>query len=149
MSWPIFGPFSQFWGKKLFSGKYDCHAQLHMGFQHHAKIKNKLIIQSSQANARKDGRMDRRTEGQTVYYRTLPATARHPKIIIKEKCTFFKSTLLKSVKREIQNIENLDMEIIFSLTLEQKSTHSLTIPSFAWLFPKLFPTFHYFNWFSG
>ena len=38
-------------------------------------------------NARTDGRMDGRMDGQTLFYRTLPATARGPKIVTKEEDT--------------------------------------------------------------
>ena len=37
--------FPNFWGKKSFSKKSDCHAQLHKGFWHHAKFKRNLMIQ--------------------------------------------------------------------------------------------------------
>ena len=55
----------KFLGKKKNSGKSDCHAQLNMGFQHHAKIKKKLTVQF-QENAQTDARTDRMTEEQTV-----------------------------------------------------------------------------------
>ena len=42
-SWPIFGPLSQFFGQKSFSWKSDCHAPLHKGFWHYAKIQRNLI----------------------------------------------------------------------------------------------------------
>ena len=84
--WPILGPFSYFLGQKKFSWKIQlCHTQLHMGFQHHAKIQKKLMIQfkeNTQTDGRtegwKDNRKDRRTDRQTLFYRTLPATAGGP-----------------------------------------------------------------------
>ena len=37
--WPIFGSYPQYWGQKKFFQKIRlCHVQLHMGFQHHAKV---------------------------------------------------------------------------------------------------------------
>ena len=56
----IFDPFSQFLEQNKFSRVSGCDAQLHMGFQHHAKIQKKLIIQF-QENAQ----TDRRTDGGT------------------------------------------------------------------------------------
>ena len=63
--WPVLGPFSQFFGQKKFSWKIQlCHAQLHMGFQHHAKIQEKLMIQFKE-NAQTDRRMEGRKDGRT------------------------------------------------------------------------------------
>ena len=60
--WPNLGPFSQFLGQKTFSWKIRlCHAQLHMSFQHHAKIQKKLMLQFKE-NAWTGKRMDRRTD---------------------------------------------------------------------------------------
>ena len=59
------GPFSQFWRQKFFSWKIQiCHAQLHMGFWHHAKILKKLMIQfkNAQTDERTGWRMDNRTD---------------------------------------------------------------------------------------
>ena len=59
--WQILGPFSQFLGQKNFSWKIRLyHAQLHMGFQRHAKIQKKLTTQFKE-----NARTDRRTEGRT------------------------------------------------------------------------------------
>ena len=64
-SWPIFGPCFRFpWHKKFFWKIKICHAQLHMVFQHHAKIQKKTIIRF-QENAQTDGRSDGSTEKQT------------------------------------------------------------------------------------
>ena len=41
---PIFGPFPQFLGQNVFQKKSGCHAQLHQGFWHHAKIQRNLMI---------------------------------------------------------------------------------------------------------
>ena len=61
--------FDHFWGNKKLSWKIGlCHAQLHLGFQHQAKIQKKLMTQL-QENVRTDGRMDR----QTLFYRTPSA----------------------------------------------------------------------------
>ena len=44
--WRIFGPFSQFWGQKIFFQKiWFCHTQLHIGFYDHDKIQKKLGTQ--------------------------------------------------------------------------------------------------------
>ena len=64
---PVFGPFlvhfPNFRGKYFFPRKMcRCHAQLDMGFEHHVKIKKKLMIQQFQENARTDGRTDGRTD---------------------------------------------------------------------------------------
>ena len=65
---PFWVHFPNFGGQKNFSHKILlCHAQLRKGFQHHAKIYKKLIIQFKE-NTQAD-RMDRRMEGQT--YLTL------------------------------------------------------------------------------
>ena len=69
----ILRSFSQFLGQKKFSLKiWLCHAQLHMGFKHHAKIYKKLMIQfkgkvptDRTTDGRTDGRTDEQTEGQT------------------------------------------------------------------------------------
>ena len=88
--WSILGLFSQFLGQKHFSWKIRlCHAQLHMGFQNHAKIQKKLMTQFKE-NARTDGR----TEGQTYrpffigpFQLSLRAQKkRHKKIVILAKC---------------------------------------------------------------
>ena len=65
--------FPKFLGKNFFSRKSSCHAQLHMGFQHHANIEKKLMIQF-QENTWTEGWKD----GQTLFYRTLPATVGGP-----------------------------------------------------------------------
>ena len=60
---PIFGPFSQFLERRLFSKKiWLCHAQLHKGFQHHVKIQRNLIIQFQENTWRDDGRSEGRAE---------------------------------------------------------------------------------------
>ena len=51
-----------------------CHALLRTGFQHHTKIQKKLMIQF-QENAWIEGRTERRKDGQTLFYRILPAAA--------------------------------------------------------------------------
>ena len=54
--------FQPIFGEKEFSWKIQlCHAQLHLGFQHHAKIQKKLTIQFKE-NARTDGRTQGRTD---------------------------------------------------------------------------------------
>ena len=50
---PVFGPFPNFWGKKNV-------LELHMGFQQHAKIQKKLMIQFQEK-----ARTYERTEGRT------------------------------------------------------------------------------------
>ena len=58
---PIFGPFPNFCGKKSFSKKLGSHAQLHKGFQHHAKIKRNLIKQfqeNTQTDSMREGWTD-------------------------------------------------------------------------------------------
>ena len=62
VSGPFWVHFPNFWGKKISQKIRLCHAQLHMGFYHHAKIQKKLMIQFKE-NARIDGRMDGRREG--------------------------------------------------------------------------------------
>ena len=57
----MFGLFAQILEQQFFlSRKSGCHAQLHMGFQHHAKIQKKLMTQF-QENATTEGW----AEGQT------------------------------------------------------------------------------------
>ena len=52
---PVFGRFSQFWGRKQFLQKcWLCHEQLRMGFQYHAKIQKRLV-KNAQTNGRTDG----------------------------------------------------------------------------------------------
>ena len=61
--------FLNFWGKKRFSKKLGCHAQLLKGFSHHAKkIQRNLMIQSKKTPT------DDRKDGQTLFQRILPAT---------------------------------------------------------------------------
>ena len=72
---PCFGPFSPILGQKKFSWKiWLSHAQLHMGFQHHAKIQKKLMVQFKENAWTDEGQKD----GQTLFYRTLSATAGGP-----------------------------------------------------------------------
>ena len=52
---PIFGAKKFSWKIRL------CHAQLHMGFSHHAKIYKKLMMQFKE-NAWTDGRMEGRED---------------------------------------------------------------------------------------
>ena len=62
--WSILGPFSQFLGQKKVSWKIRlCHAQLHMGFQQHARIQKKLVIQLKRKHP--DGRAEGQAKGQT------------------------------------------------------------------------------------
>ena len=61
--------FPHLWGKKNFFQKiWLCHSQLHMGFQHHAKIQSKLMTQfkeNDRTDTQKDGQKDKRIEGRT------------------------------------------------------------------------------------
>ena len=76
--WSILDPFFPILGQKKLSQKIRlCHAQLHMSFQHHAKFQKKLRIQF-QENAWTEGRTEGQKNGQTLFYRTLPATAGGP-----------------------------------------------------------------------
>ena len=68
------GIFPIFKAKTIFPENPALSAKLHMGFQHHAKIQKKLMIQF-QENAW----TDRQKDGQTLFYRTLPAITRNPK----------------------------------------------------------------------
>ena len=74
---PIFSIFSQFWGaKQIFRKIWRCNPKLPMGFQHHAKIQKKLMIQF-QGNAQIGGQREGWKEEQTLfYYRTLLTTVR-------------------------------------------------------------------------
>ena len=69
---PIFGPFPNFWGKKYFSKKLGCHAQLHNGFMHPGTIQRNLMIKFRENAPTMAGGKD----GQNLFYRILPATAR-------------------------------------------------------------------------
>ena len=76
--WPIFGPFSQFWGQKLFFKKIGlCHAQLHMGIlaPYQNLEKTNETIPRKHPDRQKDGQKDE----QTLFYRILLATIRGPK----------------------------------------------------------------------
>ena len=64
--------FLNLWGKKSFSKKLGCQAQLHVGFQHHTKIQRNLIIQFKKTPRKMAGGKD----GQTLFHRILLATAR-------------------------------------------------------------------------
>ena len=50
-----------------------CHTQLYMDPKHHAKFQKKMMSQS-----RENLRTDRRMDGQTLFYRTLPAKVGGP-----------------------------------------------------------------------
>ena len=70
--WPIFGPFSQFWGKKFFSGKSS------------SVTHNFIWVSSTMPKFRKNERYNSKKtpgqkDGQTLFYRTLLATAGGPK----------------------------------------------------------------------
>ena len=69
--WPIFVQFPSFLGQFFLSRISNCHAQLHMGFLHHAKILKKLLSQFNDNAC---------TVRQTLLYRNLPATATGPRI---------------------------------------------------------------------
>ena len=61
-----------FWSQKgLFQKHLLCHAQIHKGFQHHAKFQKIVMIQF-QENAWRDSK----TEERTLFHRILPATTR-------------------------------------------------------------------------
>ena len=81
--WPILGPFSEFWGLKKFSWKiWLCQTQLHMGFQYNAKIFKKLMMQFKEnawTDRRTEGGTEGQKDGQTLFHRTLLATAGAPK----------------------------------------------------------------------
>ena len=42
---PFLAHFHNFWGKKRFSTKPSCYAQLQKGFWHHTKIQRNLMIE--------------------------------------------------------------------------------------------------------
>ena len=63
--------FLNFWGKKRFSMKSSCYAQLLNGLWHHEKIQRKLMIQFQENTGTDIWRQD----GQTLFHRTLSATA--------------------------------------------------------------------------
>lgn len=69
--WPIFVQFPSFLGQFFLSRISNCHAQLRMGFLHHAKILKKLLSQFNDNAC---------TVRQTLLYRNLPATATGPRI---------------------------------------------------------------------
>ena len=84
--------FDSFLGQKKISWKIRlCHAQLHMGFQHHAKIKKKLMIQFKE-NTQTDGRKDRGMEGRgdpilqdpSSYCRGSKKTRKLDKVLMRE-----------------------------------------------------------------
>ena len=91
-SWPIFWPVFPIFGARLFSGKSGSVTQNFIWVSSiMPKFRKKLIIQF-QENAQREGRvngqmegwMDGWKDGQTLFYSTLPATARGPiKIAIK------------------------------------------------------------------
>ena len=59
----------------IFSKKIQlCHTQPYMGPKHHAKFQKKLMNQC-QENLQTDRRADGKMDGQTLFYRTLPAKA--------------------------------------------------------------------------
>ena len=67
-----------------------------MGFQPYLKIQKKLIVQfqeKNQAEGQMEGLTERQKDGQTLFYRTLPATASSPK---KSKYTFH-PTYMKNI----------------------------------------------------
>ena len=76
--WPIFG---QFLTQKYFSGKSACHAQLHMGFQYHAKIQKKTNHKTPrQAKGRKDRQKDIRKDDRPDFkgpFQLLPWVQQH------------------------------------------------------------------------
>ena len=81
--WPILGPFSQFFGgKKIFLENPALSSTTSYGFlapcQNSEKVND--TIQRKCPDRWKNGRMD----GQTLFYRTLPATARGPAVYRRE-----------------------------------------------------------------
>ena len=59
--WPFLAHFPNSWGKKGFSMKSSCYAQLLKGFWHYAKIQRNLMIQfqeNTQADVRRQGWTD-------------------------------------------------------------------------------------------
>ena len=68
--WSILACFPNSGGKKSFSMKSSCYAQLLKGFWHLAKFQRNLMIQF-QENTQMSGGKD----GQTLFHRILPATA--------------------------------------------------------------------------
>ena len=58
---PFLAHFHNFWGKKSFSNKSSCYAQLLKGFWHCAKIQRNLMIQF-QENTQRDVRRQRWTD---------------------------------------------------------------------------------------
>ena len=56
--WQFLDHFPNFWGKKVFSMKSSCYAQLLKGFWHHAKIQRNLMI-PFQENSQSDVRRQR------------------------------------------------------------------------------------------
>ena len=89
--WPFLVIFAR---EDFFQKIWLCHTQLYMAPQHHAKFKKKLMSQSRE-NLWTNKRTDGRTNGQTLFHRTIPAEAGGPK-----KC----STKCKSLKRKKLNI---------------------------------------------
>ena len=74
-----FGPiFPIFLGKRFSRKIWLRQAQLHMGSQHHDKFQKKLMMQF-QENSWTDGRTEGQKDGQTLFYRNLPAIAGGPK----------------------------------------------------------------------
>ena len=81
--WPILGSLSQFLEQKKFSWKiWLCYTQLHMVFYNHTKFLKSWWYNSKKMSAQMEGQteewMERWTDGQTLFYRTLPATAGGP-----------------------------------------------------------------------
>ena len=72
----IFGPF---WGQKNFSKKSNCHSKISNGFLTTCQNLQMFQINANVPITRK-GPMDRKTDRQTLFHRTLPTTVWGPKI---------------------------------------------------------------------
>ena len=80
--WPVFGPFSQFWGQKFFPENPALSCTTSYGFLASCQnlVKTNNVIPRKRPDRRKDGWKDGWKDGQTLlFYRTFPATAGGPK----------------------------------------------------------------------
>ena len=76
---PVFGTFLVHFPilrqNNFFQKVWLCHAQLQMGFWHHAKIQNKLMIQFQETPGQTEGQTE---EQKDLFYWTVQATAGGP-----------------------------------------------------------------------
>ena len=105
-----------------------CHTQLYLEPQHHAKFKTNEPIQRKLTERQKDGRKDGWKDGQTLFYRILPAIFK--KNVLTDSSHLFKKGMqFLSKKRNYKTFARLFLHCYFMYLIVYYSIYKQYSPT--------------------